>query len=147
MSARALLHVRAAVWGESDNRVALLLLAGESPDQPPGGLEDPLVSALLPRGMPVLRGVDPLILRRPPGWRARMGDTGHITLEWPGRRPLLNGIPLPLPDAWRWVARRQRAVALIAGGHLTEIPAQPAAVGALAESGALVGAAVEYLET
>ncbi|KOV87901.1 hypothetical protein [Nocardia sp. NRRL S-836] len=135
------LHVRAAVWGSADNRIAVLLVEI-------GGADDEvLLTALTAQGLKVITELDRLALPVAGAWRVRAGEDARITLTF-ARRTVLLDAPVELPGVWRWAARRRGAVLLLVGADLDLADPDPGRrrdrLAAIAARGALLGAAVSF---
>lgn len=143
MDSDARLHLRAAVWGREDNRIAVLQLEGH-----PGFATAPeaVVATLLAMGLAPLTDVRRLRLPRPTGWRILLGPMDELTLWWPRRTPLVREAGLDLPGAWRWAARRRAAVVLVAGERLGLTGSRPTPLSTLAEAGELAAGAIPFTE-
>ncbi|MBW4718544.1 hypothetical protein [Saccharothrix obliqua] len=141
MSAEARLHVRAAVWGRADNRIAVLLLEGHVPF----GLE-----RLTATGLTAVADLDRIVLPTARAWRVQVKPGGELTVRWPHRTPLVADAPVPLPDVWRWAARRRGAVLVLLGDALGLVRPEPgprrAHLLAAAAAGCLAGGAVVFEE-
>lgn len=112
------LHVQAAVWSDHDQSNAVLLMEGEAPGRNGDRgttLVDALRAVLLARGLHVVTDPGQLPLRPVPGWHIDVSD-GTVTLQWPHVTPLLEAVPLRLPDGW-CDAAIQTGVVLICAGH------------------------------
>lgn len=120
MTTAAELHAQAAVWIQHDWRFAVLLMEGEAPDRANGGQPrvDGLYSAVRARWLPMTTDPDQVPLHPVPGWRARIGETGTITVEWPHFTPLLSAAPISLPAGWLDAATEQGIVVVFAGHGL-----------------------------
>ncbi|ROP35752.1 hypothetical protein [Saccharothrix texasensis] len=140
MTVDARLHVRAAVWGHADNRIAVLLLEGGFA---PAGLTS--------RGLTLVSSVDRVALPVTAAWRVHLDAAGALTVHWPHRRPLLDAVPVEQPDAWRWAARRRGAVLLLLGDHVGLTEPDPAhrrtLLAAAASRGALAATAAPFTTT
>ncbi|MGW4110529.1 hypothetical protein ACWEFJ_06580 [Actinosynnema sp. NPDC004786] len=143
MSAEARLHVRAAVRGHGDNRIAVLLLDCRT------SLPVPLPAALAARGLSLVNDIDDVVLPVTRGWTVEAGGDG-LTLRWPHRAPLLDHAAVERPGVWGWAARSRHAVLLFVGAGLELDDPDPARHRAslvkAAAAGGLAGGAVPYVE-
>ncbi|QFZ19785.1 hypothetical protein [Saccharothrix syringae] len=139
MSAEARLHVRTAVWGRGDNRIAVLLLDGRTP------LPVPLPTALAAKGLTLVSDLDRIALPTTRGWAVEESADGALTLRWPHRTPLLDRAAVARPGVWSWAAGRRRAVLLLVGADLElGAPDHHALLARAAAGGTLAGGAVPY---
>ncbi|MGO1052871.1 hypothetical protein [Crossiella sp. CA198] len=151
MSIEARLHIKASIWGETDNRIAVLLAEGETSRSTDGqGL---LTSAALAAGLRTVTDLNRLFLPTPAGWRVHLDRADLLTVVWPAKRSLVAAAPIVLPGPWRWAANRTGRVVLLIGTGLrlartaesreTDITVDLARI---AEKGNLVGGAVRFAE-
>ncbi|MCO1582550.1 hypothetical protein M8C13_43080 [Crossiella sp. SN42] len=136
MSAAALLHIQASIWGKTDNRIAVLRLGGVTPRDQDG--ESLLVRAALQGGMKNVAELGRLFLPTPRGWLVRLDRGDLVTVEWPKGPKLVAAAPIGLPAAWRWAANRIGKVVLLVDAGVN------APLQASADRGNLVGAAVGF---
>lgn len=147
MGSDARLHLRAAVWGRGDNRIAVLLAEAE----PALPLDAGPAAALVSKGLALVTDLELVTLPKPPGWSVRLDVSGQVSVLWPHSRPLVDAARLDLPGVWRWAARRTGVVVLVAGAGpgLCTGPGAGARTGALtrlATAGALAGGALPFAE-
>jgi hypothetical protein len=144
MSADALLHVRAAVRGRGDNRIADLLVDCRT------RLPLPLPGALTARGLSLVADIDDIALPIARGWAVE-ASAEALTLRWPHRTPLLDHVAVQRPGVWGWAADLHRAVLVLVGAHLALDDPDPtrhrACLKAAAARGTLVGGAVPYAQS
>lgn len=117
MTTAAELHVQTDLWTNHDQRFAVLIMEGESPDRANGGepLADALYTAVLARGLRMTTDLDQLPLRPVRGWHLRIADSGAITLQWPHVSPLLADVPLRSPQGWEQAAKEMGVVLVLVG--------------------------------
>jgi hypothetical protein len=110
------LHVQAGVW---DHHGALFM-EGEAPDRSNGGglMADALYRVVLARGLHLTTDLAHLNWRPVHGWRVWIDDENAVTLQWPRFRPLLEHVPLELPEEWSVAAKSDGYVVLFAGYEL-----------------------------
>ncbi|MEV0678770.1 hypothetical protein AB0I60_19860 [Actinosynnema sp. NPDC050436] len=141
MSAEARLHIRAAVWGRADNRIAVLLLEGRG-----GTPLDP--ARLTATGLALITDLGRIALPTARAWQVR-AEPASITVRWSHRVPLVDHAPVELPGVWRWAARRRGAVLVLLGkdlGVAEPEPARRALLARAAAAGSLAGGAVPFAE-
>jgi hypothetical protein len=140
------LHAQASLWDNHHGRqVPVLFMEGEAADRTNGGgmLPDALYRVALARGLRFTTDLDHLDPRPVHGWRLRVDGDRSLTLEWPHFRPLLNHIPLDLPNGWMTAAAESGQAILFVGyglgmrsvngnGHTAEHLGHAAETGALA---------------
>ena len=92
-------------------------MQGEAPDRTNGGgmMPDALYQVALARGLRFTTDLDHLDSRPVRGWRLRLDEEHALTLEWPHFQPLLNHIPLDLPNGWEAVAAETGQAILFVG--------------------------------
>ncbi|MCE6999098.1 hypothetical protein LZG04_30475 [Saccharothrix sp. S26] len=141
MSADALLHIRAAVRGRGDNRIAVLLVDCRT------RLPLPLPAALTARGLSLVADIDDIALPIARGWAVE-ASAEELTLRWPHRTPLVDHVAVERPGVWGWAAGVRRTVLVLVGTHLALDDPDPthhrACLKAAAARGTLVGGAVPY---
>jgi hypothetical protein len=145
------LHAEAGVWRNHRGLLAALLMEGEAPDRSNGGAPEPdaLYRVVLASGLRLTTDLDHLDQRPVPGWRLLVDPDGALTLTWPHFNPLLDHVPLDLPEGWLRLAEDQRLVEVFVGWglgmheHAYDREAHPLQqVWHAAENGTLAGGAV-----
>ncbi|MBP2478970.1 hypothetical protein JOF53_007842 [Crossiella equi] len=116
MSVEARLQLKASIWGKSDNRIAVLLAEGRSAPRADG--DNLLLRAALSAGMRHISHVERLALPTLMNWSVSMTGNGLLSARFPLGRILFEHVPLNLPDAWRWAAKRTGLVVLCIGAGL-----------------------------
>lgn len=114
------LHAEAGVWRDHRGFLAALLMEGEAPDRTNGGALEPdaLYRVVLARGLRLTTDLDHLDQRPVPGWRLLVERDGALTLSWPHVHPLLDHVPLDLPDGWLRLAQDRHLVIVFVGWGL-----------------------------